>query len=124
MLDNLFQMKSVVATAYNLRLRRSDAEDQKLSDKSGNDVFTRWFVRRDGINAIRRRPRGGCRMAEMNFLVRWNRPGANWVVQVDDKHYGAYLTKEQALRDALDAAGEAQTNGHDAHVWDAAALVL
>ena len=51
-------------------------------------------------------------MASMEF--RWNRPGANWVVRLGEELCSAYLTKEQALLDALDAAGEAQTKGHDA----------
>lgn len=59
-------------------------------------------------------------MAELTFQVSWNRPGANWVVRLGGEHYGAYLTKEQAMLDAIDAAGEAKANGHEAHVWDAA----
>ena len=63
-------------------------------------------------------------MTSMDFRVCWNRPGANWVVRLGEEHYGAYLTKEQALLDALDAAGEAQTKGHEAHVWDATARLF
>jgi hypothetical protein len=55
-------------------------------------------------------------MAELRFHVSWNRPGANWVVRLGDEHYGAYLTKELALLDAADAAGDAQAKGHAAHV--------
>ena len=58
-------------------------------------------------------------MAEFKFRVSWNNASANWIVRLGDEHYGAYLTKEQALLDAVDAAGEARTNGDDAHVWDA-----
>ena len=47
-----------------------------------------------------------------------------WVVRVGGQHYGAYLNKEQAILDAIDAAGDAQADGHDAHVWDAAARVF
>ena len=61
-------------------------------------------------------------MAQLKFRVCWS--GANWAVWLGHEHYGAYLTKEQALLDAVDAAGEAQTRGHDAHVWDATARVF
>ena len=63
-------------------------------------------------------------MASMEFRVCWDRPGANWVVRLGGGLYGAYLNKEPALLDAFDAAGEAQTKGHDAHVWDATACVF
>ena len=59
-------------------------------------------------------------MASMKFHVCWDNPEANWVVQLDDEHYGIYLNKEQALLDAVDAATDAQTRGDDAQVWDAA----
>src|SRR5687768_6900800 len=58
----------------------------------------------------------GSRMAEMKFQVCWNRPGANWVVRLGGDHYGAYLTKEHAILDAIDAATDAKADGHDAHV--------
>ena len=58
-------------------------------------------------------------MAELKFRVSWNGPGANWIVRLGDAHYGAYLTEEQALLDAVDAAGDARAKGDDAHVWDA-----
>jgi hypothetical protein len=60
-------------------------------------------------------------MTDMEFHVCWNRADANWLVRLGDEHYGAYLTKEEALLDAFDAAGEAQTKGIDAHVRDATA---
>ena len=63
-------------------------------------------------------------MASMEFRVCWNRSGANWVVRLGEEHYGAYLTKKQALLDALDAAGEAQTKGHEVRVWDTTARVF
>ena len=46
-------------------------------------------------------------------------PRSNWSVRLGDAHYGEYLTKELALLDAIDAAGEARTEGHVASVWDA-----
>jgi hypothetical protein len=34
-----------------------------------------------------------------------------------DAIYGAYLDKEQALLDAVDAARDAKHSGHEAQVW-------
>ena len=59
-------------------------------------------------------------MARMEFRVCWTSRGAHWIVQLSNAHYGAYLSKEQAVLDAVDAAREAQANGHDVRVWDAA----
>ena len=56
----------------------------------------------------------------MEFRVCWNSHGGHWIVQLGNTHYGAYLSEEQAVLDAVDAAGEAQANGHDAPVLDAA----
>ena len=58
-------------------------------------------------------------MARMEFRVCWNSQSAHWIVQLGNVHYGAYLSKEEALLDAVDAAGEANAKGHDADVWDA-----
>jgi hypothetical protein len=57
-------------------------------------------------------------MANMEFHVCWNSPEASWAVRLGDEHYGIYLSKEQALLDAVDAARDAQTRGDDAQVWD------
>jgi len=40
-----------------------------------------------------------------------------WVVQLDNTTYGAYLDKEQALLDAVDAARDARQVGREAHVF-------
>jgi hypothetical protein len=40
-----------------------------------------------------------------------------WVVQLDNTTYGAYLDKEQALLDAVDAARDARQIGREAHVF-------
>ena len=40
-----------------------------------------------------------------------------WVVRLDNTTYGAYLDKEQALLDAVDAARDAQLTGRDARVF-------
>lgn len=40
-----------------------------------------------------------------------------WVVTLGDSLYGAYLDREQALLDAVDAARDALQAGHEAQVW-------
>jgi hypothetical protein len=40
-----------------------------------------------------------------------------WVVRLGDSFYGAYLDKEQALLDAVDAARDAVQAGYEAQVW-------
>jgi len=40
-----------------------------------------------------------------------------WVVELDNTPYGAYLDKEQALLDAVDAAKDARQNGREAYVF-------
>jgi hypothetical protein len=42
---------------------------------------------------------------------------ARWVVTLGDSVYGAYLDKEQALLDAVDAARDALLAGREAQVW-------
>jgi hypothetical protein len=42
---------------------------------------------------------------------------ARWVVTVGKAVYGAYLDKEQALLDAVDAARDAMQRGGEARVW-------
>jgi hypothetical protein len=42
---------------------------------------------------------------------------ARWVVTIGDSIYGAYLDKEQALLDAVDAARDALQTGREAQVW-------
>ena len=39
---------------------------------------------------------------------------------VEDRLYGEYLDKEEAVLDAIDAAQEACAAGDEAEVWDAA----
>jgi hypothetical protein len=57
-------------------------------------------------------------MANFKFEVCWNRLEERWEVRLGTELYGAYLTKQQAILDAMDAAGDAQQGGHDAQVWD------
>jgi hypothetical protein len=40
-----------------------------------------------------------------------------WVVELDSATYGAYLDKEQALLDAVDAAKDARQSGREAQVF-------
>ena len=39
---------------------------------------------------------------------------------VEDRLYGEYLDKEEAILDSIDAAHEARATGTEAEVWDAA----
>ena len=56
-------------------------------------------------------------MAIMSFEVCRRARGAQWIVRLDKVVYGAYLDKEQALLDAVDAARDALQSGRDAQVW-------
>ena len=53
----------------------------------------------------------------MEFRVCRSGREARWVVRIGDSIYGAYLDKEQALLDAVDAARDALQSGCDAQVW-------
>ena len=56
-------------------------------------------------------------MPVMEFRVCRRGRKARWVVTLGKAVYGAYLDKEQALLDAVDAARDAMQAGHDAQVW-------
>ena len=56
-------------------------------------------------------------MRVMEFQVCWRGREARWVVLLGDAIYGAYLDKEQALLDAVDAARDALQSGREAQVW-------
>lgn len=56
-------------------------------------------------------------MDVMEFQVCRRGREARWVVTLGDAVYGAYLDKEQALLDAVDAARDALSAGHEAQVW-------
>ena len=56
-------------------------------------------------------------MPRMAFQVCCRGRKSQWVVTVDNSLYGAYLDKEQALLDAVDAAREASQCGREAQVW-------
>jgi hypothetical protein len=53
----------------------------------------------------------------MTFQVCQHGRNARWLVRLNDATYGAYLDKEQALSDAIDAAHDAQQTGREAQVW-------
>ena len=54
----------------------------------------------------------------MHFRVCQHRRQPRWVVRLDNKVYGDYLDKEQALLDAIDAAKDASEKGGEVQVWD------
>jgi hypothetical protein len=56
-------------------------------------------------------------MAVMAFEVCRRARDARWIVRLDKALYGAYLDKEQALLDAVDAARDALMCGREAEVW-------
>ena len=53
----------------------------------------------------------------MEFQVCRRGRATRWVVMLGDCVYGAYLDKEQALLDAVDAARDALQSGREAQVW-------
>jgi hypothetical protein len=56
-------------------------------------------------------------MFALQFHVRPRGRDPRWVVTTGDSLYGAYLDKEQALLDAVDAARDAVQAGYEAQVW-------
>jgi hypothetical protein len=56
-------------------------------------------------------------MGVMEFRVCRRGREARWVVMVGESVYGAYLDKEQAVLDAVDAARDALQSGRQAQVW-------
>lgn len=67
-------------------------------------------------------------MGIMEFQVCQQAGDARWIVRLGNAVYGAYLDKEQAVLDAVDAAHDAQLVGREAQVWlreqSAAARIL
>jgi len=53
----------------------------------------------------------------MEFHVCQQGRDMRWLVRLDNTTYGAYLNKEQAMLDALEAARDAQQAGRDARVF-------
>ena len=56
-------------------------------------------------------------MAILAFEVCRRALDARWIVRLDNALYGAYLDKEQALLDAVEAARDALLCGREAQVW-------
>jgi hypothetical protein len=56
-------------------------------------------------------------MGVMEFQVCRRGRESRWVVTLGNAVYGAYLDKEQALLDAVDAARDALQTGREAQVW-------
>ena len=56
-------------------------------------------------------------MFAMQFQVCPRGRESRWVVRLGNSLYGAYLDKEQALLDAVDAAQDAVQAGYEAQVW-------
>ena len=56
-------------------------------------------------------------METMAFHVCQQGRDLRWIVRLDNATYGAYLDKEQALLDAVDAARDAMQSGRQAQVW-------
>jgi hypothetical protein len=55
----------------------------------------------------------------MLFRVCRDEREGRWVVLVEDRLYGEYLDKEEAVLDAVEAAQDACAAGSEAEVWDA-----
>lgn len=43
-----------------------------------------------------------------------------WIVLVEDRLYGEYLGKDEAVADAIDAVNDTRAAGGEAEVWDEA----
>ena len=56
----------------------------------------------------------------MLFRVCRDEQEGRWLVLVEDRLYGEYLDKEEAILDAVEVAQEACAAGGEAEVWDAA----
>jgi len=56
-------------------------------------------------------------MGIMEFQVCRQGRDSRWIVRLGNAVYGAYLDKEQALLDAIDAARDAAQTGREAQVW-------
>jgi hypothetical protein len=61
--------------------------------------------------------KGEQRVGVIEFQVCRRGREARWVVTLGKTIYGAYLDKEQALLDAVEAARDALASGKEAQVW-------
>ncbi|MGA8398794.1 MAG: hypothetical protein WB697_02835 [Stellaceae bacterium] len=53
----------------------------------------------------------------MEFHVCQQGRDMRWIVRIDNATYGAYLDKEQAMLDAVEAARDAQQTGREVRVF-------
>jgi len=53
----------------------------------------------------------------MEFHVCQESGDMRWVVRLDNTTYGAYLDKQEAMLDAVEAARDARQQGREAHVF-------
>jgi hypothetical protein len=56
-------------------------------------------------------------MRTLEFQVCRRNRESRWIVTLGKSVYGAYLDKEQAVLDAVDAARDALQSGREAQVW-------
>ena len=63
-------------------------------------------------------------MSCLKFEVRQTGRGRDWIVLVGGQFYGRYLSREEAILDAFDAAEDARLSGRAAEVIGADALAL
>lgn len=91
------------------------------------------FFRRGGFSGIIRQlgiPEPGTTPAVARVVIKGEQRGgviefqvcrrgreARWVVTLGNTIYGAYLDREQALLDAVEAARDALAAGQEAQVW-------
>lgn len=61
--------------------------------------------------------KGEQRVGVIEFQVCRRGREARWVVTLGNTIYGAYLDREQALLDAVEAARDALAAGEEAQVW-------
>jgi hypothetical protein len=54
----------------------------------------------------------------MLFRVCRDERETRWIVLVEDRLYGEYLGKDDAVADAIDAVNDARATGREAEVWD------
>jgi hypothetical protein len=53
----------------------------------------------------------------MKFHVCRDDRSGRWAVRLNDRIYGTYLDKDEALSDAIDAARDAREIGREVQVW-------
>jgi hypothetical protein len=54
----------------------------------------------------------------MLFRVCRDERQSRWMVLVEDRLYGEYLGKDEAVADAIDAVNDTRAGGGEAEVWD------